>query len=141
MTNPTSATSSGDGPVRILDDRMRPLVVPGAGVVHLGGGAGWAEGPVWLDDVGELWFSDIIGNRVLSYATSTGEVTVAVEGPGVGVPPPPQALRANAPIRSATLAFRGALSDVKSIPSHRAPAGTRQGGILPGAYNPRDAQP
>ncbi len=64
--------------MRILDDRMSPLVVPDAPVVRLGGGAGWAEGPVWLDDIGELWFSDIIGNRVLRYATSTGEVTVAV---------------------------------------------------------------
>ena len=77
MTNPTPE-SAATGPVRILDDRMRALVVPDAPVVRLGGGAGWAEGPVWLDDIGELWFSDILGNRVLRYATSTGEVTVAV---------------------------------------------------------------
>lgn len=78
MTIPTSESQAGDGPVRILDDRMRALVVPDAPLVRLGGGAGWAEGPVWLDDIGELWFSDIIGNRVLRFATSTGEVTLAV---------------------------------------------------------------
>jgi gluconolactonase len=65
-------------PVQILDQRMRELVDPDAQLVRLGGGAGWAEGPVWLDDIGELWFSDILGNRVLRYATSTGEVTTAV---------------------------------------------------------------
>ena len=45
MTDPTSE-SAATGPVRILDDRMSPLVVPDAPVVRLGGGAGWAEGPV-----------------------------------------------------------------------------------------------
>ena len=78
MTTSTSESVSGEGPVRILDDRMRDLVVPDAPLVRLGGGAGWAEGPVWLDDIGELWFSDIIGNRVLRFATATGEVSVAV---------------------------------------------------------------
>lgn len=65
-------------PVTVLDPRMEHLVAPDAAVVRLGGGAGWAEGPVWLDDVGELWFSDILGNRVLRYSTETGEVDVAV---------------------------------------------------------------
>jgi gluconolactonase len=80
MTNPTkgAGTSTDESPVTVLDDRMRDLVAPDAALVRLGGGAGWAEGPVWLDDIGELWFSDIIGNRVLRYATATGDISEAV---------------------------------------------------------------
>jgi gluconolactonase len=78
MTTSAPESAAAAGPVRILDDRMRELVLPDAPLVHLGGGAGWAEGPVWLDDIGELWFSDILGNRVLRFATTTGDVSVAV---------------------------------------------------------------
>ena len=83
----------------------------------------------------------VVAGAVVTAVVGAGEVTAAVDGAGVVVPPPPQALRANAPMRSATLAMRSALGDVNSMPSHWAPAGTRQGGILLGAYNPRDAQP
>src|SRR5215212_3657548 len=67
-------------------------------------------------------------------------VPVAVEGATVGAPPP-QAPIADAPMRSVATPLRSPKSGVKFVPSHRAPAGARQGGILLGAYNPRDAQP
>jgi gluconolactonase len=78
MSSSPSESAAASGPVRVFDDRMGELALPGARLVRLGGGAGWAEGPVWLDDIGELWFSDILGNRVLRFDTTTAEVTVAV---------------------------------------------------------------
>jgi gluconolactonase len=36
-------------------------------------GASWAEGPLWLADVGQVWFSDIKGNRILCYDAESGQ--------------------------------------------------------------------
>ncbi|HEY8788288.1 MAG TPA: SMP-30/gluconolactonase/LRE family protein [Actinopolymorphaceae bacterium] len=41
-------------------------------------GAGWAEGPVWLPDLGQVWFSDIKGNRILAFDEAGGSLDVAV---------------------------------------------------------------
>jgi len=41
-------------------------------------GAGWAEGPVWLPDLGQVWFSDIKGNRILAFDEAGGSLEVAV---------------------------------------------------------------
>ncbi len=44
----------------------------------VGTGASWAEGPVWLPDLGQVWFSDIKGNRILAFDEAAGTVAVAV---------------------------------------------------------------
>ena len=52
-------------PVAFLDDRMRPLVAAGSRVRRLGGGAIWAEGPLYLPKSNQVIWSDIPGNRIL----------------------------------------------------------------------------
>jgi gluconolactonase len=41
-------------------------------------GASWAEGPVYLPDLAQVWFSDIKGNRILAFDEKTGDLHVAV---------------------------------------------------------------
>jgi len=43
-------------------------------------GASWAEGPVWLADVEQVWFSDIKGNRILCFDEPTGQLREQVTG-------------------------------------------------------------
>lgn len=58
--------------LHVLDDRLT-LVAWGAGALErLCGGAAWSEGPVWLPQSGELLWSDIPNNRMLSWHPSQG---------------------------------------------------------------------
>ncbi len=41
-------------------------------------GATWSEGPLWVPELDEVWWSDIKGNRVLAWSARSGEVRVAV---------------------------------------------------------------
>ena len=54
-------------PVEFFDDRMRSLVAEGSTVRRLGGGATWAEGPLYLAATNEVIWSDIPANRILTW--------------------------------------------------------------------------
>jgi gluconolactonase len=60
--------------VEFFDDRMRMLVAADATVSRLGGdaagGATWSEGPVYLPQTDQVIWSDIPGNRILSWSPS-----------------------------------------------------------------------
>jgi len=59
------------GPItEFLDD--------GAVLERVATGASWAEGPVWLPERRQVWFSDIKGNRILAFDEASGELSVAV---------------------------------------------------------------
>lgn len=63
-------------PVRIFDDRMNSIVVPGATLRRLGGGAKWSEGPVYLPSSNSLLWSDIPNNRIFECPADGGTVRV-----------------------------------------------------------------
>ncbi|WP_051231639.1 SMP-30/gluconolactonase/LRE family protein [Kaistia adipata] len=58
----------------VLDPRFVACVVPDAQVERVWTGGRWVEGPAWLPERGLLVWSDIPGDRMLSYAPATGMV-------------------------------------------------------------------
>lgn len=60
------------GPYEIHDPRFRSLVLASAAFERLYGECRWAEGPVYLPDVDELWFSDIPNDRVMRWVPALG---------------------------------------------------------------------
>lgn len=59
----------------LLQDTLRE-----ASVERLATGATWSEGPVWVPELDELWWSDIKGNRVLAWSARSEQMRVAVDG-------------------------------------------------------------
>lgn len=58
--------------LQVFDARLS-LLAQGAGALErLCGGARWSEGPVWLPQSGELLWSDIPNNRILSWHSQHG---------------------------------------------------------------------
>lgn len=55
-------------------------VPPNASAELLATGAAWSEGPLWLPELAEVWWSDILGNRVLAWSARSGGTRVAVAG-------------------------------------------------------------
>jgi gluconolactonase len=45
---------------------------------RLATGATWSEGPLWVPELDEVWWSDIKGNRILAWSLPTGRMRVAV---------------------------------------------------------------
>ncbi len=66
--------TSAPGPTGTLGDLLDGTGEP----ERVATGASWAEGPVWLPDLGQVWFSDIKGNRILAFDEATGSLDVAV---------------------------------------------------------------
>jgi gluconolactonase len=62
-------------PVTAFDERMNSIVVPGATLKRLGGGAKWSEGPVYLPASNSLIWSDIPNNRILECPADGGELS------------------------------------------------------------------
>lgn len=54
------------------DPQFQSFFKPDATLERLSTGYIWAEGPVWLDDVGELRFSDIPNNRMMTWSQEEG---------------------------------------------------------------------
>lgn len=55
------------------DDRRFASFFPQSAILEqIATGFIWAEGPVWLDDIGELRFSDIPNNRMMSWSQDKG---------------------------------------------------------------------
>jgi gluconolactonase len=53
-------------------------LAPDAAAERLATGATWSEGPLWVPELDEVWWSDIKGNRVLAWSQRTGEMREAV---------------------------------------------------------------
>jgi len=51
-----------------------------ASAERLATGATWSEGPLWVPELDEVWWSDIKGNRVLAWSARSGDMRVAVPG-------------------------------------------------------------
>lgn len=60
--------------ITLFDDRARALIDPTQEVKCLATGATWAEGPVYLDALDGVLFSDVQNNRTLFYSKSEGLV-------------------------------------------------------------------
>ncbi|MGN6160586.1 MAG: SMP-30/gluconolactonase/LRE family protein [Marmoricola sp.] len=61
----------------VLDhERLTGLIAPDAKLRHLGGGASWSEGPVWLPTRRVLRWSDIPGNRILEIDPTSGQSSI-----------------------------------------------------------------
>ena len=54
-------------PLQVLDPRWAPVAQGASAVQRLCTGAIWSEGPVWMHETGELWWSDIPNNRMLAW--------------------------------------------------------------------------
>ena len=54
------------------DPRFKPLALPNAPLLTLGGNYGWLEGPVWFADADCLLVSDIPNDRILRWTESGG---------------------------------------------------------------------
>lgn len=63
--------------IEILDDRLRPLLEPGAMLHHLADGCTWAEGPVYLPDEEVLFWSDVRSDRRMRLDVTNSRVTIA----------------------------------------------------------------
>ncbi|MBS0340086.1 MAG: SMP-30/gluconolactonase/LRE family protein [Proteobacteria bacterium] len=61
--------------IEILDPRFQPVAQGASPLERLGGGAIWSEGPVWLRETGQVLWSDIPNDRMLSWHPQDG-VTV-----------------------------------------------------------------
>lgn len=58
--------------IEIYDDRMRPLIHPGASLQKLTDGAVHSEGPVYCQEDDSIIWSDDHGNRLLRWSASDG---------------------------------------------------------------------
>lgn len=58
--------------VVVLDPRFAPVASAASPVERLCTGAAWSEGPAWLATTGELLWSDIPNNRILSWHAERG---------------------------------------------------------------------
>ncbi len=56
----------------VFDDRWAAIARGAARLERLGFGASWSEGPVWLQETGELLWSDIPNNRMLAWHRARG---------------------------------------------------------------------
>jgi len=55
-----------------LDPRFDALVPPGATLTKVADGFGWAEGPLWHAATDELFFSDVVKNRLHAWSERAG---------------------------------------------------------------------
>jgi len=60
----------------IVDPRFAPCTVSDARVERIWTGSRWTEGPAWLPDRGLLVWSDIPGDRMLSYEPASGRIEI-----------------------------------------------------------------
>lgn len=59
-------------PYQILDPRFANYVMGNAALEKLADGFRWTEGPVWFGDMNQLLFSDVPGDRVMSWSETGG---------------------------------------------------------------------
>jgi len=69
------------GSIEVLDESMTKLVDPEAQLEVLAEGFIWTEGPVWVDDIDHLLFSDVYSNKIYQWSAES-DVQVFVEPSG-----------------------------------------------------------
>lgn len=60
--NTTAAAAAEGTSIERLDPALDAIIPPGAALEKIGSGFGFTEGPVWYK--GEIWFSDLTGNKL-----------------------------------------------------------------------------
>ena len=60
------------GAVERLLPEMNRFVAPGAEIEILAEGFGWSEGPIWVDRLDAVLFSDVPGNKVYQWDEKNG---------------------------------------------------------------------
>lgn len=91
------ASISGAAVVR-LDPSLDAVVAPGAQIERVATGFQFTEGPMWRE--GQLWFSDLVGNKMLSVSPA-GTVHVLLDhSGGVSNPPPGSYMGSNAMVNA-----------------------------------------
>jgi gluconolactonase len=58
--------------ISIYDDRLKPLLRPGASLQKVASGAVWSEGPVYFHEDDSVVWSDAHGNRLLRWSPTEG---------------------------------------------------------------------
>lgn len=58
--------------MQVFDERLAPVATGASKLERLCSGATWSEGPVWIRESGELLWSDIPANRMLSWHPARG---------------------------------------------------------------------
>src|ERR1019366_1325428 len=97
----SSAMLDGDVPTHVagteivrLDPALDAVIAPGTQIERVATGFQFTEGPLWHS--GQLWFSDLAGNKMIS-VSPRGEVHVLIDhSGGVDNPPPGSYMGSNA---------------------------------------------
>ena len=77
-----------------LDPSLDKVIAPGTRIERVATGFHFTEGPMWRD--GHLWFSDLVGNKMLSVSPE-GSVRVLIDhSGGLDNPPPGSYMGSNA---------------------------------------------
>ncbi len=77
LLNPANATSASaaqfiDAEKVVYDDRFYKLIGADSQVQVLADELGWAEGPVWIDSLNALIFSDVAADKILRWDKTSG---------------------------------------------------------------------
>ena len=72
FTNLSAQQKRTIGSVERLLPEMNQFVAPGAEIEILAEGFGWSEGPVWVDRLNAVLFSDVPGNKVYRWEEKNG---------------------------------------------------------------------
>jgi gluconolactonase len=97
----TSSASQADKPRHVagteilrLDPALDAVIAPGTEIERVATGFQFTEGPMWRE--GHLWFSDLVGNKMLSVSPD-GAVQVLIDhSGGLDNPPPGSYMGSNA---------------------------------------------
>jgi gluconolactonase len=73
-TKTVAQQPAGEGAILRLDPAFDALVPATAKIEKLATGFKFTEGPLWFKETGNLWFSDVQGNRVHELAPADGAV-------------------------------------------------------------------
>ena len=56
------------GSIEVLDDRLKEVIDPNAKIEIIASGFSWSEGPVWVEELNSLLFSDVPENKIYSWS-------------------------------------------------------------------------
>jgi len=71
--------------VNFIKTTRPDIIDPNSKIENLGGNFGWSEGPVWVDSLGALLFTDVPGNTIWKY--KDGEGLTEYLTPSGAIPP------------------------------------------------------
>ncbi|MEM8526713.1 MAG: SMP-30/gluconolactonase/LRE family protein [Bacteroidota bacterium] len=69
------------GSIELLDDRLNELIAPDAKIEILAEGFNWSEGPVWVEEIESLLFSDVPENKIWRWS-ETDSLRLYIEPSG-----------------------------------------------------------